>query len=53
MCITTAAEIIKINKQDATVKIGKREFSVKMNPQIKVKNGDKVLIFKNFIIDKI
>ena len=53
MCLATTGKVIKLNKKDAVVDVEGRKSHVKINPSISVKKGDKVIIFKDFIIEKI
>jgi len=53
MCLTTTGKVIELKKKDAVVDIKGRKAHVKINPSITVKKGDKVIIFKDFIIEKI
>jgi hydrogenase maturation factor len=53
MCLTTTGKIIEVKEKDAVVDIEGKKSHVKINPTISVKKGDKVIIFKDFIIEKI
>ena len=53
MCLTITGKIIELKGKDAIVDIEGRKARVKINPSVSVKKGDKVLIFKDFIVEKI
>jgi len=53
MCLATTGKVIEVKEKDAVVDIKGRKSHVKINPSISVKKGDKVIIFKDFIIEKI
>jgi len=53
MCLTTTGKVIELKEKDAVVDVESRKIHVKINPSISVKKGDKVLIFKDFIVEKI
>ncbi len=53
MCLTTTGKVIELKEKEAVVDNEGRKIHVKINPSISVKKGDKVLIFKDFIVEKI
>jgi hydrogenase maturation factor len=53
MCLTTTGKIIELKDKEAIVDNEGRKINVKINPSVSVKKGDNVIIFKNFIIEKI
>ena len=53
MCLTTTGKVIEMKEEEAVVDVESRKIHVKINPSISVKKGDKVLIFKDFIVEKI
>ena len=52
MCLTITGEVVELKERDAVVEVEGRKTHVKVNPSISVKEGDRVIIFKNFILDK-
>ena len=53
MCLTLTGKVIDIDKKDAVVNVKNREIHVKLNPSVPVIKGDKVIIFKDIILEKI
>jgi len=53
MCLTITGKIIELKGKEAIVDNEGRKINVKINPSLSVKKGDKVLIFKDFIVEKI
>jgi hydrogenase maturation factor len=53
MCLTTTGKVIELKEKDAVVDIKGRKSHVKINPSISVKKGDKVIIFKDIILEKV
>jgi hydrogenase maturation factor len=53
MCLTITGKIIELNKKEAIVDNEGKKIHVKINPSVSVKKGDKVIIFKDFIVEKI
>jgi len=53
MCLATTGKVIELKEKDAVVDVEGRKAHVKINPSISVKKGDKVLIFKDIILEKI
>jgi hydrogenase maturation factor len=53
MCLATTGKVIELKEEEVIVDVEGRKSHVKINPSISVKKGDKVLIFKDFIVEKI
>jgi hydrogenase maturation factor len=53
MCLTLTGVILKIDEKEALVKVGNRKVKVNINPSVSLKKGDKVVIFRNTILDKL
>ena len=53
MCLVTTGKVIELKEKDAVVDVKGRKSHVKINPSITVKKGDNVIIFKDFIIEKV
>ena len=53
MCLATTGKIIEIKGKSAVVDVKNRKINVKLNPSVPVTNGDKVIIFKDIILEKV
>lgn len=53
MCLTITGKVIELNGKNAIVEIEDKRNRVKANPKVPMEVGDEVLIFRNFIIDKV
>ena len=53
MCLTLTGKVVDIDKKKAVVDIKNRKVHVKLNPTVSVGRGDKVIIFKNIILEKV
>jgi len=53
MCLTVTGKVIDINKKKAVININNKKIHVKLNPTISVSKGDKVIIFKDIILEKV
>jgi len=53
MCLTLTGKVVDIDRKKAVVDIRNRKINVKLNPSVSVSKGDKVIIFKNVILEKV
>jgi len=53
MCLTLTGKVVGIDGKKAVVNIRNRKIHVKLNPSISVSKGDKVIIFKDIILEKV
>jgi len=53
MCLTLTGEVVDIDGEKAVVDIKNRKIHVKLNPTFSVSKGDKVIVFKNIILEKV
>ncbi len=53
MCLTSTGKVVDIDGGKAVVDIKNRKINVKLNPSVSVSKGDKVIIFKNIILEKV
>ena len=53
MCLTLTGKVIDIDEKEAVVDIKNRKTHVKLNPSVSVVKGDKVIVFKDIILEKI
>ncbi|MDI6825638.1 MAG: HypC/HybG/HupF family hydrogenase formation chaperone [Candidatus Aenigmarchaeota archaeon] len=53
MCLATTGKVVELKEKDAVVDIEGKKTHARINPSISVKKGDKVIIFKNIILEKI
>ena len=53
MCLTLTGKVVNIDEEKAVVDIKNRKIHVKLNPAVFVSKGDKVIVFKNIILDKV
>jgi hydrogenase maturation factor len=53
MCLTLTGKVVDINKKKAVVDINNQKINVKLNPSVSVNKGDKVIIFKDIILEKV
>ena len=53
MCLALTGKIVDINKKKAIVDVENRKIHVKLNPTVSVDKGDKVIVFKNIILEKV
>ena len=53
MCLTLTGKVVDIDGKEAVVDIKNRKIHVKLNPTISVSKGDKVIIFKDIILEKV
>jgi len=53
MCLTLTGKVVNIDGEKVIVDIEDRKIHVKLNPAISVSKGDKVIVFKNIILEKI
>jgi len=53
MCLALTGKVVEINEKEAVVNIKNRQIHVKLNPAVSVNKGDKVIIFKDIILEKV
>jgi len=53
MCLTLTGKVVNIDEKEAVVDIEKRKIHVKLNPTVSVSKGDKVIVFKDIILEKV
>ena len=53
MCLASTGKVVDIDKEKAIVYIKNRKINVKLNPTVSVSKGDKVIIFKDIILEKV
>lgn len=53
MCLTTTGKIVELKEKNAIVDVEGKKIHVKINPSVPVIKGDKVIIFKDIILEKI
>jgi len=53
MCLTLTGKVIDIDDERAIVDIKNRKIHVKLNPTVSVSKGDKVIVFKDIILEKV
>ena len=53
MCLTSTGKVVDIDEKKAVVDIKNRKVRVKLNPTVSVSKGDKVIIFKDIILEKV
>lgn len=53
MCVGVEGKVVNVKKKEVLVKVGQEKHKLKSNPAVSLKKGDKVMIFKDYIIDRI
>ena len=53
MCLALTGKIVGIDEKKAIVSIKDKKIHVKLNPTVSVNKGDKVIIFKDIILEKV
>jgi hydrogenase maturation factor len=53
MCLTLTGKVVDIKEKEAVVNIKSKKIHVKLNPSVSVNKGDKVIIFKDIILEKV
>ena len=53
MCLTLTGRVVDIDKKEAVVDVKNKKIHVKLNPTVSVVKGDKVIIFKDIILEKV
>lgn len=53
MCLASTGKVIDVDKEKAVVDVSNKKINVKLNPTVSVSKGDKVIIFKNIILEKV
>ena len=53
MCLTLTGKVVDIDEKEAVVDVENRKIHVKLNPTVSVSKGDKVIVFKNIILEKV
>ena len=53
MCLTLTGKVVDNDGKKAVVNVEDRKIHVKLNPTVSVSKGDKVIVFKNIILEKV
>ena len=53
MCLTLTGKVVDIDKREAVVDVKNRKIHVKLNPTVSVSKGDRVIVFKDVILEKV
>ena len=53
VCVGVEGKVVDVKKEEVLVKVGDKKHKLKANPAVSLKKGDKVMIFKDYIIDRI
>ena len=53
MCLTLKGKVVDIDREEAVVNVKNKKIHVKLNPSVPVSRGDKVIIFKDIILEKV
>jgi len=53
MCLTLTGKVVDIDEKEVVVDVKNRKIHVKLNPSVSVNKGDKVIIFKDIILEKV
>jgi hydrogenase maturation factor len=53
MCLTLTGKVVDVDGKKAVVDVNNRKIHAKINPSVSVNKGDKVIIFRDMILEKV
>jgi len=53
VCVGVEGKVVDVRNKEVLVKVGQEKHKLKSNPAVSLKKGDRVMIFKDYIIDRI